>query len=96
MPKATRLNDNNTGHDACPPRPLITGSKNVFINGLPAGRVSDKYATHSCIEHSPHQDFISEGSSSVFINGLSAGRVGDAVLIGGNVLEGSNNVFIGG
>ena len=41
MPAATRLNDNCTGHDACPPVPLVEGSPNVYINGRPAGRVGD-------------------------------------------------------
>ena len=39
MPQATRIEDNCSGHDACPPRPLIEGSPNVFTNGRNAGRV---------------------------------------------------------
>lgn len=96
MPAATRLGDNNTGHDACPPVPLVTASGNVFINGLGAGRLSDSYASHSCINHDPHSGSISSGSSTVFINGLAAARIGDSVSCGGSVAEGSGNVFIGG
>lgn len=33
MPAATRLNDNDTGHDACPPTALTSASDNVYING---------------------------------------------------------------
>ena len=48
MPKATRLGDNDTGHDACPPTALVTASANVIINGKGAGRVGDSYAPHGC------------------------------------------------
>lgn len=96
MPAATRLNDNCTGHDACPPVPLVEGSPNVFINGRPAGRVGDHYASHGCVTHPGHQDVIAAGSGTVFINGKPAARVGDAVSIGGSVQAGSGNVFIGG
>ncbi|MBQ6296165.1 MAG: PAAR domain-containing protein [Selenomonadaceae bacterium] len=93
---ATRLGDNCSGHDACSPRPLISASENVFVNGLGAGRVGDQYASHSCTEHPSHNDHIAAGSSTVFINGKNAGRIGDAVSIGGTVAQGSDNVFIGG
>ena len=83
MPAATRLNDNCTGHDACPPVPLVEGSPNVYINGRPAGRVGDHYSAHGCVTHPGHQDVIAAGSSKVVINGKPAARVGDAVSIGG-------------
>ena len=31
MPAVTRVGDNNTGHDACPPTALSSGSPNVFV-----------------------------------------------------------------
>lgn len=96
MPAATRLNDNSTGHDACPPVPLVEGSPNVIINGRPAGRLGDHYASHGCVIHPSHQDVIATGSSKVVINGRPAARVGDAVSIGGAVQNGSGNVIIGG
>ena len=96
MPKATRKGDKNTGHDACPPIELSEGSDNVFINGKPAGRMGDAYPIHGCDEHAPHIGVIAEGSGTVFINGKPAGRVDDPVSCGGNVAEGSDNVFIGG
>ncbi len=96
MPKATRLGDNDTGHDACPPTALISASTNVLINGKGAGRVGDSYATHGCVNHPSHSGVIASGSSSVFINGKAAGRIGDAVSCGGSVAEGSSNVIIGG
>ena len=96
MPAATRLNDNGTGHDACPPVPLVEGSPSVYINGRPAGRVGDHYSAHGCVTHPGHQDVIAAGSSKVVINGKPAARVGDAVSIGGAVQDGSGNVVIGG
>lgn len=95
MPNATRLNDYNTGHDLCPPVPLITGSDDVFINGLPAGRETDVYQAHGCDVHPLHNDVVDFGSSTVFINGLPAGRIGDVVILAGNVAQGSSNVLIG-
>lgn len=97
MPAITRQGDNDTGHDACPPRPLASGSPNVFVNGKAAGRVSaDSYALHGCIVHSPHSAVVSSGSSNTFINGFAVARVGDPVNCGGSVAEGSPNVFVGG
>lgn len=96
MPKATRLNDNNTGHDACPATALSSASINVIINGRGAGRVGDSYAPHGCIVHSLHSGTISSGSTTVFINSKQAGRISDSVSCGGSVAKGSNNVFIGG
>lgn len=97
MPAQTRLGDCCTGHDECPPRPLITGSPNVVVNGQLAGRISiDIYAEHGCPIHAPHSGVISTGSSNTFINGYPAGRIGDPVSCGSNVRDGSPNVFVGG
>lgn len=96
MPAATRLGDNNTGHDACPPVALASASGDVFINGRGAGRLNDTYASHSCPAHSPHVGHVSSGSTTVFINGRPAARIGDRVSCGGSVAEGSPDVFIGG
>lgn len=96
MPKATRLGDNDTGHDVCPPTALITASADVIINGKGAGRVGDSYVSHGCINHQTHSGVIASGSSSVYINARAAGRIGDAVSCGGSVAVGSGNVIIGG
>lgn len=96
MPNATRLNDNDTGHDACPPTVLNSASPNVIINGRGAGRVGDTYSPHACIVHPAHSGNIASGSASVFINARAAGRIGDPVSCGGSVAQGSGNVFIGG
>ena len=96
MPAATRQGDCCTGHDACPPVPLVEFSPDVNINGRGAGRVGDHYSSHGCVAHPGHQDVIASGSSTVNINGRPAARTGDAVSIGGSVQDGSGNVFIGG
>lgn len=96
MAQATRLGDNNTGHDACPPVPLVSASTNVFVNGKGLGRIGDTYASHGCVDHPPHSGQISSGSSSVFANGINAARIGDSVSCGGSVAEGSSDVWIGG
>ena len=95
MPKATRLGDLDTGHDDCAPTALTSASSNVFINGKGAGRVGDSYAPHSCPAHSPHSGNIASGSTTVFINGRKSARISDAIDCGGNVAEGSDNVFVG-
>lgn len=96
MPKATRLGDNDTGHDACAPTALVSASTDVIINGKGAGRVGDSYAPHGCVAHPTHSGIIASGSSSVYINGKAAGRIGDPVSCGGSVAAGSGNVIIGG
>lgn len=96
MPAATRLGDNDTGHDACPATALKSASTDVYINGKGAGRVGDSYVAHSCNTHSSHSGTIASGSATVFINGKKAGRIGDSVSCGGSVAQGSSNVFIGG
>lgn len=96
MPAVTRVGDNDTGHDACPPRPLATGSPDVFTNSIPTGRVSDSYVPHGCVVHAPHSGVIAAGSSTVYVNSLQIGRIGDPVSCGGSVAVGSGNVFAGG
>ncbi len=95
MPAATRLSDANSGHDACPPATLASGSSNVYINGKPAGRVGDAYAPHGCKDHPSHVGNISSGAPHVFINDKPAARVGDSVSCGSTVAEGSDNVIVG-
>lgn len=93
MPAVTRVGDNNTGHDDCPPIDLATGSSNVYVNGKKCGRKSDVYNPHSCPAHIPHSGNIASGSSTVFVNGLPIARVGDSVSCGGSVAVGSDNVY---
>ncbi|EGU31332.1 PAAR domain-containing protein [Vibrio scophthalmi] len=41
MPKAARIGDIASAHGCFPSTPIIAGSGDVFINGIPAARVSD-------------------------------------------------------
>lgn len=94
MPAATRVGDMTSGH-CFYPVPLTSGSPNVTINGIAAGRVGDPYPPHTCGD-SVHQGRLGRGSSTVTINGRAAGRVGDSVSCGDTVGQGSPNVTIGG
>lgn len=76
-------------HKKAPPGPILEGSANVLINGLPAARMGDP------VQHKKSEEPIVQGSSSVFINGKPAARVTDKVACWGEIAEGSPNVFIG-
>jgi uncharacterized Zn-binding protein involved in type VI secretion len=102
MPAATRKGDLCTGHNGWPARPSTSGSPNVKINGIPAVRVSDSYATHGKWvkkgddkKWSEHGGALASGSGTVKINGKPAGRVGDSVNCGSKVAEGSPTVNFG-
>ncbi len=93
MPPAARITDMHTCPEATPEPhvggPVISGSPNVFINGLPAARVGDPL---TCVGP---PDLIAKGSTGVFINGLPAARMGDLTAHGGVIIGGSPNVIIG-
>ena len=97
---ATRIGDKDTVHD-CEAPMRAEGSDNVFVNGIPWSRQTDKNTVH-IINGSepctvPHVGQIAIGSTTVFVNNLGAGRIGDAVTDCGIVVaEGSQNVFAGG
>ena len=91
----TRYYDCCTGHDACPPIPLMTSSEDVIVNNRGCGRRDDLYYLHGCPAHAPHSDIIVGGSKTVFVNGRPMARITDPVVIGGSVMEGSENVFCG-
>lgn len=91
MPAVARLTDVCTGHGSCAPRPSVTGSNDVFVNGLAAHRLSDGWAMHCT-----HTSVLAGGSQTVYANGLELGRIGDPVACGSLVATGSPNVFAGG
>lgn len=99
MPGAARLNDIGKGHECFPDTPVIAGSPDVIINGLPAARVGDAVATHGCpcpnAPHGMHPRAIAAGAATVIINGKQAARIGDAINCGGAISTGSGNVIIG-
>ena len=100
MPAVTRKGDICTGHECFPPRNSTSGSPNVFVNGIPAHREGDSWATHTCthpkVPHGSHESTLASGSSTVYVNGRQLGRNGDPVACGSSVASGSGNVFAGG
>ncbi|WP_455392282.1 PAAR domain-containing protein [[Eubacterium] cellulosolvens] len=88
------------GCPACPhpvQGPIVQGSSVVFINGMPAARVSDMGISIVCCGKNLFE--IKKGSSTVFIEGKAAARKGDMTMhcdIGsGKIIEGSPDVDIG-
>jgi uncharacterized Zn-binding protein involved in type VI secretion len=69
--------------------PIITGSPNVLIGGLPAARVGDPV---TCVGP---LDTIAMGSTMVLINGMPAARMGDQTAHGGVIVGGMATVLIG-
>ena len=75
---------------------IVTGSPDVFVNGLQAARLNDS-VVHNC----PHcgTGHISSASGSVFANGIPVARLGDAVTYpggGGIITTASPDVNAGG
>ncbi|MFS4438713.1 PAAR domain-containing protein [Paracoccaceae bacterium GXU_MW_L88] len=93
MPSACRKTDIGAGHDKCPDSPAIAGSPDVEVNGLPALRVGDALEVHGCSRHKPHGRAVDAGSATVFVNGKPLARVGDAIDCGGEMAQGSPDVF---
>ncbi|MGE9553398.1 PAAR domain-containing protein [Erwinia amylovora] len=85
---AARLGD-ATGHGGA----LVSGSGNVFINGLAAGAVGLSVAPCALLHGAAP---VACGSGSVFINGCPAARLGDVTGCGAPICSGSGDVFIGG
>ena len=88
-----RLGDIGTGHGCYPPRPIVTSSPNVFVDGKPVSRVGDSYALHSCPNTPPHGATQTGGSPTVKANGKPVSRVGDAISCGSSVATGSSSSF---
>lgn len=94
MAAVTLVGDYCTGHGCFAPRPSISGSSTVTINGKAVVRIGDDYATHCC-GRSCHGGKLSSASGSVFIEGKAVGRVGDEISCGSTVRDGSGDVFAG-
>jgi uncharacterized Zn-binding protein involved in type VI secretion len=106
MPAQGRLGDKSQvpadahGCPACPHPcigPAIQGSPNVNVNKRPALRVTDQGVHAACC--GPNMWKATAGSGTVFINTLPAHRQGDADQHcggSGKLIEGSDNVMVGG
>lgn len=78
----------------------LSGSCNVYINGIPAQKVGDSATFETC-QHSG-SGVVVDGSGTVFINKKAAARIKDGVRCQNPmcartmyIIEGSSNVFIG-
>ncbi len=106
MPPQGRLGDKSQvpacahGCPGCPHPcvgPAISGSPNVLVNGRPALRIQDPGIHAACC--GPNTWNAQQGSGTVFINNKASHRLGDAVKHCGGMgtlIEGSNNVMVGG
>ncbi|WP_248807347.1 PAAR domain-containing protein [Pseudomonas sp. MWU13-2100] len=77
---------------ACPlpghgTNPIVSGSPDVFFDGLAAARENDKSACGSPL--------VGNLSKTVFINGLNAAMVGSTGSHGNSVTAGSSTIIIG-
>lgn len=96
MPSITRIGDSDIPHCSTPVRSGASG--NVYANGIPVSRQTDKNTVH-LLPGSPcpsHAAPITRGSSTVYVNDLGCGRVGDGITACTAVAAGSPNVFAGG
>ena len=75
---------------------IITGSLNVFIEGLAAARAVLDMAACSGVILTHGTPNIAQGSSSVFINGMPAARKNDKLVCGAYISKVCKTVFIGG
>ena len=96
MPPVSRLGDLGTGHGCYPPTTISSASGDVYTNSIGTARKDDSLIPHACPDTPPHGRAIKSGSSSVFVNSRDCTRIGDPIDCGGNVAEGSGNVFAGG
>jgi RHS repeat-associated protein len=79
---------------------IANGSGDVFIGGLAAARAQIDFAGVCSGQPMNHYSMpvvpIAEGSSSVIINYLPAARVTSKLVCGAEIIEGIENVYIGG
>jgi uncharacterized Zn-binding protein involved in type VI secretion len=76
-----------------PPTGMITvGSPTIFINGRPAARATLSLAI--CREGPPQME--ATGAETVYFDGMPAGRKDEKLTCSAKIIEGSDNVFIGG
>ena len=68
---------------------IIEGSPDVYFEGRPVARVTDKVL---CSKHSPPPQ-IAEGSETIFINGLPLARIGHKTTCGATVQEGCATII---
>jgi len=74
VPAASKIGDTFDDTDT-----IATGSGDVFVNNIPAARLSDMTTGHTLPGHTFYPSVpITTGSGSVFVNNLPLARIGDA------------------
>lgn len=94
MGNAAKVGDIGTDHDGFPPTKILSGSPDVFIDGIPAARVGDPLEPHDKPNTPEHPRAIAEGSATVFVNGKPLAFTGKNVSCGG-VIIGGGTVTVG-
>ena len=89
MPSAVRKDDMDSGHDGFPPRSVLSGSPNVFINGKPSSRVTDNMGSHNKNVPEISYGVDEEGNPVEIITMVN-------VTHSGTISSGSPNVFVNG
>ena len=88
----------NSGHACDTVTTILSGSTNVFVEGVGVARSTDPLSPHTILAGTvcvPHPGtVVNRGSSTVFVNGLSIARVGDSADLG-NITSGASTVFAG-
>jgi uncharacterized Zn-binding protein involved in type VI secretion len=95
MTGACRIGDVASGHGCFPPHNTITGSNNVFVNGVGSQTVGDTIQFHCCPDEGCHIGTTITGSNSVFVNGRPKTKIGNMIHCGSHMITGSVNVFVG-
>lgn len=87
------------GNKCCKPHavtgPAVSGSSNVFVDGIPALRLGDPGVHSTCCGSNTWR--VSGGSTKVFINHIPAVRLGDATTHcggAGTMVESCDKVFV--
>jgi len=84
---ATRLGD-STSHGGA----IISGSGDVIIDGMPAGRLGDP---HACPLPGHGANAITSGYTNILINGIPAAAINDLCACGATIVTGSPTVLYG-
>jgi uncharacterized Zn-binding protein involved in type VI secretion len=80
------INEHTKSHDG---GPILEGSPDFLIEGMPAARLGDKAHCNGSV------DIVVQGEPTVLINNRPAARVGDKTEHGGVIVGGCGTVFIG-
>lgn len=83
MPRVVRIGDPGS-HGGV----VVTGSPDVYVNGLKVARVGDIYA---CPIHGANP--IVSGSPDTYANDSNVARVGDTTACGATLVDGSPDTY---